>query len=133
MVTYTIAADDDFHYGCTVYTSSANGVDTVQTSNKLILDCRDDATIFWSYPKDNLQITFQADETASQPFTVCLHELEKIYNDISVVHLNNGQESPVDQFSSCFDSDENNLVAVKLYGTKEMKYYGVFVKFSIQV
>jgi hypothetical protein len=141
IVSYTVCIED-FVYGCTLYTASSSLTQTVEVTNKALLDCHDEANIFWSYPQDNLLMTLQYDENASKPFRLCLTDLKDIYYDISLFHNADGQETRIDTEDNrlaakdgaeqCYNSDSNNVVVVKAYGTKVPKYYGVFIKYRIE-
>ena len=59
----------------------------------------------------------------------------QIYNDIPVYRVEENQETRVVKSDDnvCMQSDSlTNTVTLRFVGPKQMKYYGVFIQYSIQ-
>ncbi len=115
---------------CFMNVNTPNDPNTVITNEKSI-NCTD-ALIFWSYPRDNLTIIFSSSQHES--FEFCLLQPNKIYKDILVYRVVGQQETLVvkSEEKACMPSDtKTNILTLKLVGSPRMRYYGVFIDYSI--
>lgn len=105
---------------------------TFEINNKKLITC-DYASIFWSYPKANLTITFYADLTASKPFLLCLRETDFLYKDIPIYRVTRNQEYViiVNDDPLCFKSDDDNTVVFRFTVPSNIEYYGELIHFTI--
>ena len=116
--------------GCQMTLTSGDKPNTVIT-NRQLLNCTE-ASIFWSYPLNNLTIEFSAPK--SKPFSLCLLKSSQIYQDIPVYRIVGSKETLVTKSEKkvCMTSDRNvNKLTLKFVGPNILKYYGVYINFSI--
>ena len=117
---------------CSINLSTSPSQPNTLITNEKVVNCPR-ANIFWNYPTNNLTIVFSAPQ--SKPFQFCLIKSTEIYTDIPVYRLVNGQETLVVKSDTevCMSSDRDvNTLTLKLVGPKKLKYYGVFIDFSLQ-
>jgi hypothetical protein len=122
---------NEWIYDCMMNLSIPVQPNTVITNQKLI-NCTE-ASIFWNYPMNNLTSVFSSKE--NKPFQFCLINSNQIYNDIPVYRVEENQETRVVKSDDnvCMQSDSlTNTVTLRFVGPKQMKYYGVFIQYSIQ-
>jgi len=115
---------------CSLNVSTPSGQVNHVITNSEVLNCTE-ANIFWNYPMNNLTIVFSAPEL--KPFQFCLINSDSIYYDILVYHVENNQETKVIKSKNkvCMKSNTGNTITLKLAAPTQMKYYGVFVDYTI--
>ena len=87
-------------------------------SNDKLKNCTE-AQIFWNYPANNLTVVFSAPKF--KPFK--LYRVVGKQNSLVVKSKNN----------VCMNSDRlTKTLTLKFVGTKNPKYYGVLIEYSIQ-
>ena len=122
---------NEWIYDCMMNLSIPIQPNTEITNQKLI-NCTE-ASIFWNYPMNNLTSVFSSKE--NKPFQFCLINSNQIYNDIPVYRVEENKETRVVKSDDnvCMQSDSlTNTVTLRFVGPKQMKYYGVFIQYSIQ-
>lgn len=122
---------NEWIYDCMMNLSIPVQPNTVITNQKLI-NCTE-ASIFWNYPMNNLTSVFSSKE--NKPFQFCLINSNQIYSDIPVYRVEENNETRVVKSDDnvCMQSDSlTNTVTLRFVGPKQMKYYGVLIKYSIQ-
>ena len=127
-----LATDNEWVYNCTLNLVTPFDQSNTIVTNMKLHNCSE-ANIFWNYPMNNLTIVFTVPQ--SKPFQFCLINSDSIYDDIPVYRVTSSQETKVGKSSEkvCMQSDSTNSLTLKLVGPPKMKYYGVFVDFSITV
>lgn len=126
-----ITLANEWIYDCTMNLSIPIQPNTVITNQKLI-DCTE-ARIFWNYPMNSLTSVFSSKD--NKPFQFCLINSNQIYFDIPVYRVEGNKETLVVKSDDnvCMQSDSlTNTVTIRFAAPKQMKYYGVFIDYSIQ-
>lgn len=132
LVASLIATHNEWANDCSLNLSTPLNQPNTIVTNAKVLNCSE-ANIFWNYPMNNLTIVYSAPKSAS--FNFCLTNSNSIYPDIPVYHVVLNQETKVIKSSNkvCMKSDATKSLTLKLVGPPQMKYYGVFIDYSITV
>ena len=128
LIAGSLAIDDIYVYGCTMNLSPNVGM----VSNEQLHNCTE-AQIFWNYPQNNLTVVFSAPEL--KPFQVCLLKSHQIYYDILIYHIADKKETLVTKSVNkvCIQSESSTkTVTLKFAAPEVLKYYGIFIDYSVQ-
>lgn len=125
IVTPTTSASDCY---MTVY--STNG-QNFEITNENLINCTS-ASIFWSYPSENMTAIFYGDASKSRSFKLCFQNAP--YSDIFLYRWDGKQYDRIntDKVPICLNSDDKNRVKVFYKGTGRVQYYGIFINYKIE-